>query len=152
MVQRRVMPSMANIARFHDLGETPLCVRCGLEPSNCTWKTVGGRLQRAHIIDRVCGGSDDVSNIAPLCEWCHSNQPIFDIGDEGRALIWFGLTPETRFNDDRFIALDSLRRLTWAICNFIPGTENVPEDALQESLEFLAKWATTPFWGRGGRN
>jgi hypothetical protein len=142
------MPSLKRLAEFHKLGNIPFCVRCGKEYPDRNWNNVGGRLQRAHIIDRVCGGSDELSNIAPLCEWCHSCQPIFELGDEDAALGWFGLTEETRCDLDRFYALTSLRQLTMALCNRIPIMLNASPGVQQEVIDMLADGAKTPFLGR----
>jgi 5-methylcytosine-specific restriction endonuclease McrA len=88
----RRMPSLSWIARYHDLGEVPRCVRCGFHPPEDRWGDTSGYLARAHIIDRARDGLDVEANLAPLCYGCHRSQPSFRPGDEADAFAWFGLT------------------------------------------------------------
>jgi hypothetical protein len=84
--QRRRMPSMDRIVEYWHI---PMwtCWRCGdyweSKPQGQDAPT-----QRAHVIDRYLGGSDDVANILPLCVPCHRAQPIFCLGEEVRAWAW----------------------------------------------------------------
>ena len=87
----RRMPSMRRIAAHHGLGQDPYCVVCGYGPPASTWMAASSYLERAHIIDRCFDGLDVEANLAPLCGSCHRSQPIFEPGDEERALAWFGL-------------------------------------------------------------
>ena len=47
----------------------------------CTWQ---GRLERAHILAKCDGGSDDVSNIHLLCRSCHVMQEGICTTEQGR--------------------------------------------------------------------
>ena len=89
---KRTMPSWRTIANHRGLLDArPACSHCGWASSDKTWATIGGRLERAHIIDRWAGGLDSPANLAPLCPPCHRSQPIFSPGDELLASEWFGL-------------------------------------------------------------
>lgn len=89
----RRMPSLLAIARFHDLGCKPVCVKCGRFPPVDRWQDASPHLERAHIVDRWAGGLDHPANLAPLCGGCHRYQPIFLPQDHLAALLWFGLWP-----------------------------------------------------------
>jgi len=64
--QGRRMPTVGAIARHHGR-TTDQCWRCNDRAF----------LVRAHLVDRVFGGSDDVSNLALLCDWCHDRMRPF---------------------------------------------------------------------------
>jgi hypothetical protein len=53
------------------------------------WEDGGGRLEKAHVIDRFAGGLDTLPNFRPLCPTCHRLQPMFVPGQEAEALAWF---------------------------------------------------------------
>lgn len=87
---KRKMPTWVRIARHLGIyDDVPACFHCGLAFWDYEWGTVGGRLERAHVIDRFTGGLDVESNIRPLCPWCHKLQPMFEPGQEEEALIYF---------------------------------------------------------------
>ena len=80
----RRMPSMGRIVRYHGMDhEAPRCFKCRREYRE--WRL----LDRAHVIDRFCGGLDHEANLRPLCASCHRLQPIFRPGEEEQALAWF---------------------------------------------------------------
>lgn len=85
----RQMPSLPKLARTLRLGDVPKCYRCEGEVARASWSTATGVLDRAHVIDRWCGGSDEAANLRPLCHDCHEMQPIFYPGDQAVALYWF---------------------------------------------------------------
>lgn len=92
------MPALKRIAEFWALpDDPPYCVRCGWSVPVIRWNDASGWLIRAHIIDRCFDGLDLPCNLAPLCDGCHSHQPIFKPGEEPIALIWFGLRPVAHF-------------------------------------------------------
>lgn len=73
----------------------PFCFRCGwITPSpapyaSTSWSTATGWLERAHLQDRCSGGSDEASNIIPLCGMCHRAMPEYEKEeDRERALAW----------------------------------------------------------------
>ena len=75
------MPSAAKVA-LHWRRRTIACFLCGAV-AEC-WND----LERAHLIDRWAGGLDGAQNLVLLCGFCHRIQPIFEPGDEARALEW----------------------------------------------------------------
>ena len=86
------MPSMTKIEAQWDI-EHGRCLRCQRI----------ARCEKAHIIDRWCGGIDGVQNIVPLCYQCHAKMPAFDPGDEPMALSWVFTSPpvpEDSFDGD----------------------------------------------------
>jgi hypothetical protein len=89
----RRMPSLPKLAKALHLGDVPACYRCGAEVPRANWATATGQLDRAHVIDRCFGGSDDAANLRPLCETCHEIQPSFVPGEEAVALYWFTGNP-----------------------------------------------------------
>lgn len=52
------------------------CWRCGCEK----------RVQKCHIVPRSLGGSDDVSNLIPLCAICHDEAP--NVADPNYMWEW----------------------------------------------------------------
>ena len=56
------------------------CWRCGCKRA----------FQKCHIVPRQCGGSDDVSNIVPLCSQCHDEAP--DVTDPAEMWRWIRST------------------------------------------------------------
>ena len=79
----RKMPSVQNIfnywidnEKFIELDITLFnelsCMACGF------YNYHGKRLDRAHIVARVYGGSDDVSNIHLLCRNCHIESEVLN--------------------------------------------------------------------------
>jgi 5-methylcytosine-specific restriction endonuclease McrA len=62
--------------------DDPACFRCGLSVSE--W----GRLERAHLVDRWCGGLDHEGNMAMLCCVCHKAMPWYDIDGVDGAIAW----------------------------------------------------------------
>ena len=78
----RRMPTMAALLAHHGMADNPSCWKCQLP-------LAADRLERAHVIDRHCGGLDNVENLRPLCSTCHRLQPSFAPGDEVAALEWF---------------------------------------------------------------
>ncbi len=85
---KRRYVSLSRIARWHDLGDMPYCVKCEY-CEGTTWQSAQGWLERAHIIDRTYGGLDIEPNLLPLCAHCHRHQPAFKNGEEAEALAWF---------------------------------------------------------------
>lgn len=89
------MPTLPRLAKFHGMYDgPPTCSRCRGSAPGLTWEKSGWWLERAHVIDRCYGGSDESHNLRPLCRWCHKDQPIFRPGDERQALVWFDPVPD----------------------------------------------------------
>jgi hypothetical protein len=44
------------------------------------------KLQECHIVPRSLGGSDNASNVVPLCAQCHDEAP--DVADPGEMFRW----------------------------------------------------------------
>lgn len=61
---------------------TPECFRFRLGVES--W----GRLERAHLVDRWCGGLDLEPNLAMLCVLCHRIMPMFLIDQVAEAISW----------------------------------------------------------------
>ena len=75
--------------------QLPHCFRCGkwLPADNGIhekelWNRSGSWLQKAHLVDRALGGSDDTDNMVMLCAECHSVMPSFDYGERQAAIEW----------------------------------------------------------------
>lgn len=64
MTSTKYMPSVERIARFHHIPETE-CQACG---SDCY-------PERAHVVPRQFGGSNDAANLRLLCAECHVASP-----------------------------------------------------------------------------
>lgn len=77
----RRMPSTKAIASWHGHPDKT-CWRCGRH----------GRVERAHIVDRVFGGLDGVQNLALLCEPCHAQMPIVRPIDQETGRSYVGLS------------------------------------------------------------
>jgi hypothetical protein len=68
----------------------PQCFRCGANADS--WNN----FDRAHLVDRIEGGSDHAANLALLCRKCHrgdrgtdtSPMPSFRSGHYGYAVSW----------------------------------------------------------------
>lgn len=59
------------------------------EPYGVTgWRACSRWLDRAHLEDHFGGGSEDVSNLVPLCYLCHKAMPAHDAGQRDQALQW----------------------------------------------------------------
>lgn len=70
----------------------PFCFKCGwLAPGDLyvyeDWRGARGWLQRAHLRDASCGGSNDLFNLVPLCDLCHTLQPSCLSTEKGIAYI-----------------------------------------------------------------
>jgi hypothetical protein len=87
-----------------DSGE-PFCARCGWrvpphkapvdeygDPRRVSlaqlWQKAGRVVDRAHLVDHMFDGRDDVANIVPLCHLCHREMPSFGVREAGNALAW----------------------------------------------------------------
>jgi len=97
------MPPLWTLARYwagrlgysdDDLA-VPFCFGCGTEmpykkraPAQQRWNEAAGRLERAHLVDRWCGGLDGPQNVIPLCSLCHRLMPTFGIDQGDAALAW----------------------------------------------------------------
>ncbi len=78
------MPTVGAIARHHGR-QAETCWRCGDRAF----------LVRAHLVDRVYGGSDAPDNLALLCDWCHDRMPPFTDHDEATA---YAVPPDPSHN------------------------------------------------------
>jgi hypothetical protein len=71
----------------------PFCFRCNwLVPvedpyTRTSWSVATGWLERGHLHDRSGGGSNEASNLVPLCQFCHRSMPEFPEGSE-QAIAW----------------------------------------------------------------
>lgn len=79
-----------------DIGE-PFCAACGWRVPvpwgqdldlAAMWGWAGKWIDRAHLVDHMADGSDDVSNLVPLCHLCHRTMPMFRVGQSAAALDW----------------------------------------------------------------
>lgn len=105
----RAMPTLVALVDYLGLaGEAPHCYRCKYDVPVPTWEEATGWLDRAHMIDRWCGGSDTAHNLRPLCHWCHAHQPVFVRGDEQNATEWFNARRDAA-GDVRAMIRESLR-------------------------------------------
>lgn len=75
-----------------DPGE-PMCFACGVHATDPdeppVWPGVWDRaflLQRAHLVPRTLGGTDEVTNLVLLCPTCHHDAP--DVADPAYMLGW----------------------------------------------------------------
>jgi hypothetical protein len=57
------------------------------------WRLAGRFLDRAHLVDHARGGTEDVSNLVPLCHLCHDAMPSFGDGEYDKALRWVQQRP-----------------------------------------------------------
>ena len=86
----RRMPQADSVARFwHEHPGTfdvnlaaPACFRCGAGAGS--WR----HLERAHLVDRWCGGLDHEANLAMLCGNCHTRMPMFLVEQGAQAITW----------------------------------------------------------------
>jgi hypothetical protein len=103
----RRMPTVTKIAQYWhghpgtfevDIA-TPECFRCHLSVPAWSW------LERAHLVDRWCGGLDHEANIVMLCVCCHRRMPPFMIDQVAEAISW------VQSNDDSELwhGVDELR-------------------------------------------
>lgn len=60
----------------------PACFTCARPAER--WS----QLERAHLVDRACGGLDHQANLVLLCWPCHRCMPSFDASDGASALAW----------------------------------------------------------------
>lgn len=51
------------------------------------WEKANGWLERCHLQDHCYGGSEDASNMVPMCPACHRWQPECYTRDEGVAYV-----------------------------------------------------------------
>ena len=101
----RRMPSLKAMAKFLGVeGREPFCFRCGVCVDADSWADARRVLERAHVIDRVFDGLDNLANLRPLCSTCHRWQPIFKAGDEAEALAWFA--PPSQWTPSRSLPPD----------------------------------------------
>lgn len=62
----RKMPTVKAIAKHHG------------RPSDRCWRCdTRGPVDRAHLVDRVCGGLDGPQNLSLLCGFCHRHMGMF---------------------------------------------------------------------------
>jgi len=83
-------------ARSIGWGE-PFCFRCGwlapVKPATTAervpqaWNSAAGWLDRCHLQDHAEGGSEDPSNLAPMCMACHRWQPVSETREDGIAYV-----------------------------------------------------------------
>lgn len=99
----------------------PFCFRCGwlapapAESDDDLWVVSRSWLELAHLHNHAAGGSDDPSNVVPLCRFCHRAMPTSMDGSE-RAIAWVNalglvgcdqwwqLATDTRWGGDEFRA------------------------------------------------
>jgi len=78
------------------------CYRCG----ECSHKP-----QKCHIVPRSLGGSDSISNIIPLCRYCHDEQP--DVACHEYTWEWIKQTRCSHYNELRARRIASF--VDWAL-------------------------------------
>jgi len=94
-----------------------LCWRCGCKRE----------FQKCHIVARQFGGSDDVSNIVPLCSSCHDEAP--DVPDPQAMWDWIRRTRHTSYE-----AFWSQRAISVAVQNGVDLC-SVDLEALAHNLQ-----------------
>jgi hypothetical protein len=68
--------------------EAVLVAEHGPKRIEAAWRQAGRFLDRAHLVDHMFDGSDDASNLIPLCHFCHKDMPAFRVGQHDAALRW----------------------------------------------------------------
>jgi hypothetical protein len=123
----------------------PNCFACGAIPAatmktkNLEW-TEKIRLQRAHIVPKSLGGSNDRENLLLLCDLCHKECP--DINDRDLVLRWVRNRPEcmVRFQRDLEDAFTQLGYPNWRENEYLSNLENY--DHLGEGYAVTHEWTT----------
>ena len=57
-----------------------VCILCGWPGTDGK----GGGMQKAHLVDHALGGTDDESNLVPMCGPCHGR---YDAGQRQQARV-----------------------------------------------------------------
>lgn len=94
-------------AKVHWIGWTePCCFGCGdlapdshIEEFPEIWNATP--FERAHLIDSANGGTNDVSNLVPLCCWCHRRMTQWTFMTKESAAEWISIS--CRHDLDDFI-------------------------------------------------
>lgn len=134
-----------------DLGE-PACFACGFHLESWDvaktpqqrWNRSG--LQRAHIVARSQGGSDDLDNIVLLCAPCHRKMPMTT--DPEVALRWFKdrVSEVERFGHEEAVELQQeLTRHSIEI-------EHLDSEQLRKFRQYLVEQRYTKRYGLHGNS
>lgn len=130
----------------------PFCFGCNwLPPFDDThakgWDRASAWLDRAHLIDRVSGGPDDVTNLVLLCHLCHIDMPPHK--DREEALNWVALRKDcgplwqvwtdkllwNRRNPQRNTTMVRLRR---EFLEFVVETARAYEEFPEDAADWLS--------------